>query len=55
MEVFIWYNNKIRKVKQSQRRYCQKIIDELGGATLTKIMEKQAINRVSAIKLPDIQ
>jgi hypothetical protein len=50
------YNKEIRKAKRSSwRRYCQEINDVPGGARLIKIMEKQAANKVSTIKLPDGQ
>jgi hypothetical protein len=46
------YNKEIRRAKcSSWRRYCHKINDVPGSDRLKRIMSKQAINRVSTIKL----
>jgi hypothetical protein len=48
------YKKEIRKAERSSwRGYCQKIDDVPGGARLTKITAKQAINMVGSMKWPN--
>jgi hypothetical protein len=55
-ETLTGYNKKIRKAKRSSwRRYFQEIVDVPGGARLMKVMNKQATNKFSTIKLPNGQ